>query len=253
MRRAAAYVIFSVAGLLGIGSLIAFLAFLILGLPHSVVAPGADPSKALWLDAGLCLIFFLQHSGLVRRSFRRWSTRFIPEDYWGAAYAISSGMALLALVLLWRGVGSFRLALQGIVRWSFHAILVLSLLVFAWGAVVLGTFDPFGLRSILHRLRGATAKRGALLVRGPYRWIRHPLYGAMILMIWSCPDLTADRLLFNLAFTGWILVGTLLEERDLVADFGAEYRDYQRRVPMLVPRTLGPRWTESSPHRSGVG
>ena len=34
-----------------------------------------------------------------------------------------------------------------------------------------------------------------MVVRGPYRWVRHPLYLTTLLMIWSYPDLTADRLL----------------------------------------------------------
>ena len=74
-----------------------------------------------------------------------------------------------------------------------------------------------------------------MVVRGLYRWVRHPLYLAMLMMIWSYPDLTADRLLFNVLFTGWIIVGTVLEERDLVENFGDDYRNYQRRVPMLIP------------------
>jgi protein-S-isoprenylcysteine O-methyltransferase Ste14 len=59
-------------------------------------------------------------------------------------------------------------------------------------------------------------------------------------MIWSCPDLTADRLLFNLLWTAWIVVGTLLEERDLVAQFGEEYRVYQTEAPMLIPSSIRP-------------
>lgn len=61
------------------------------------------------------------------------------------------------------------------------------------------------------------------------------MYLTTLLMIWSYPDLTADRLVFNLLFTGWIIVGSVLEERDLVADYGDDYRNYQRRVPMLIP------------------
>ena len=57
--------------------------------------------------------------------------------------------------------------------------------------------------------------------------------------------MTADRLLLNGLFTAWIVVGALLEERDLVREFGEAYRGYQRRVPMLVP------W--SSPDRSPKG
>jgi len=42
-------------------------------------------------------------------------------------------------------------------------------------------------------------------------------------------------LLFSVLFTAWIIVGTVLEERDLVADYGEVYQYYQRAVPMLVP------------------
>ncbi|MEJ2718947.1 MAG: hypothetical protein P8182_17760 [Deltaproteobacteria bacterium] len=70
--------------------------------------------------------------------------------------------------------------------------------------------------------------------------MRHPLYFACILLIWSSPDLTADRLLFNILWTVWIVIGTVLEERDLVASFGEAYRDYQRNVPMLIPYRIRP-------------
>jgi len=74
-----------------------------------------------------------------------------------------------------------------------------------------------------------------ITVAGPYRWVRHPLYLFMILMIWSCPDLTADRLLFNLLWTVWVAIGSYFEERDLIIEFGDVYREYQKRVPMLIP------------------
>jgi hypothetical protein len=37
-----------------------------------------------------------------------------------------------------------------------------------------------------------------------------------------------------------IFIGSILEERDLVSDFGDIYRDYQRKVPMLIPRHFHP-------------
>ncbi len=54
------------------------------------------------------------------------------------------------------------------------------------------------------------------------------------------PDLTLDRLLLNLLFTVFVIVGTLFEERDLVATFGEAYRSYQRKVPMLIPWRIRP-------------
>jgi protein-S-isoprenylcysteine O-methyltransferase Ste14 len=44
-----------------------------------------------------------------------------------------------------------------------------------------------------------------------------------------------DRLLFNLLWTIWIVIGSYFEEKDLIAEFGDAYREYQKRVPMLVP------------------
>ncbi len=47
-------------------------------------------------------------------------------------------------------------------------------------------------------------------------------------------------MLFNILWTAYIIVGTLLEERDLGAVLGDEYRDYQRNVPMLIPYNVRP-------------
>jgi protein-S-isoprenylcysteine O-methyltransferase Ste14 len=43
-------------------------------------------------------------------------------------------------------------------------------------------------------------------------------------------------------FTAYVVVGTLLEEKKLVAEFGEEYRSYQRRVSMLVPLKWAGTW-----------
>jgi hypothetical protein len=39
----------------------------------------------------------------------------------------------------------------------------------------------------------------------------------------------------DVLWTAWICVGAVLEEADLLADFGDAYRDYRRKVPMLIP------------------
>jgi protein-S-isoprenylcysteine O-methyltransferase Ste14 len=36
-------------------------------------------------------------------------------------------------------------------------------------------------------------------------------------------------------WTIWIIIGSILEERDLVEQFGDDYRSYREVVPMLVP------------------
>jgi protein-S-isoprenylcysteine O-methyltransferase Ste14 len=43
-----------------------------------------------------------------------------------------------------------------------------------------------------------------------------------------------DRLLFNLLWTVWMVIGSYLEKIDLVAEFGDAYQEYQEKVPMLI-------------------
>ena len=64
--------------------------------------------------------------------------------------------------------------------------------------------------------------------------IRHPWYTACLLLPWA-RDLDVSALAASVAFSLYVLVGTWLEERKLVVEFGEEYRAYQRRVSMLVP------------------
>lgn len=226
------------AGLLGGLSLLALAAFLFLG-SLNLVDLRLGEAAGLLLDTGLCLLFFVQHSSMVRRGYRRRLARFIDPAYHPALYSITSGLALLALLVLWQGSAQVLVAPGGIVRWVLRACFVLSVVGFLWGVRSLGSVDTFGIRSGLMAMHGRRPAELPFTVRGPYRWVRHPLYLFCLVMIWSCPDLTADRLLFNVLWTVWIVVGTMLEERDLVAALGEEYRDYQRRVPMLLPTRLG--------------
>ena len=193
-------------------------------------------SKILVWDAALSFAFFLQHSGMVRRSFRARLTAVIALRYQGAVYAVASGVVLTLVVLLWQRSETHLLVLHGAPLWIAQACAVSAVVVFVRSAYVLGSlFDPLGLVPIKRHLRGISEGPSAFVVKGPYRWVRHPLYSCILVLFWSNPDLTADRLLFNVIWTGWIVVATVLEEGDLVGDFGDAYLAYRRKVPMLVP------------------
>jgi methanethiol S-methyltransferase len=189
-------------------------------------------------DALLSLLFFLQHSGMVRRGFRARAAGFVPPRYYPAVYAIASGVALAALVLLWQPSGRHLLVLDGLSLRITQAGALGAFAFFLWGGFALRGFDPFGLSPLRAYLRGQQEQRPAFVVRGPYQWVRHPLYFSILLLIWLSPDLTVDRLLFNTLWTAWIWIGTVLEERDLTHEFGDAYRQYRRTVPKLIPWRL---------------
>jgi protein-S-isoprenylcysteine O-methyltransferase Ste14 len=228
------HLVLLMSALLGGLSLIGFGLFLAMG-PFEIVSLGLRPRAALVWDAVLCLLFFVQHSTMIRRPFRERLGRVVPAHYQPAVYSIASGVGLLLLVGLWQHSHVLLLVVEGPLRWVLRGLFVVAGAVFLWAVRALGSLDTFGLGPIRAHLRGTTSRSLPLAIRGPYRWVRHPLYSLFLVMAWASPDLTADRLLFAVLFTGWIVLGTVLEERDLVRDLGEPYREYQKQVPMLVP------------------
>jgi protein-S-isoprenylcysteine O-methyltransferase Ste14 len=194
------------------------------------------PRAALAWDAGLSLLFFAQHSGMVRRPFRARLARVVPARYDGAFYAICSGLTLLLVVVLWQRVDIRVFRLEGAARWIVLALngLAAALLVVS-GYRVRRTLDIFGFRPIRAHWRGEALRMAPFSVEGPFRWVRHPLYACVLALLWIRPEMMADGLLLSTLWSGWMIVGTVLEERDLVADFGDVYWRYQQQVPMLVP------------------
>lgn len=190
--------------------------------------------RVLLFDAGLSILFF-QHCCMIRRPFRSSLERLIPEKYYSAFYAIVSCIVLLMILVFWQGSDRAFAAFHGISYWIFRSMYLASLVGFTWGARVLKFFDSFGISQIMNFLHGRKPGQMPFIVKDPYQWVHLPLYFFTLLVIWSCPKLTMDRLMFNFLWTIWISVGALLEEQDLIADFGSSYIEYKRRVPMLIP------------------
>jgi protein-S-isoprenylcysteine O-methyltransferase Ste14 len=243
MQKCLAYTVIFLAYIFGSGSLVMFGIFCYVGSLH-LARLGLNEGGILFFDFCLSMVFFLQHSGMVRKPFRRFFSRLIPEAYGSAFYAILSGIVLFAVIIFWQVSSNTVATAKGALRLLLRVIFAASLVGFYWGTKALGFFDPYGIRAIKYRLRGKKPKEIPLTISGPYRFVRHPLYFFVLLMIWSNPYLTLDRLLFNVLWTTWICLGAFLEERDLVADFGEAYREYKRKVPMLLPWRIHPSWPE---------
>ncbi len=78
-----------------------------------------------------------------------------------------------------------------------------------------------------------------LITKGFNKWVRHPLYFSMLLIIWGFFLFRPSDINFVLAGVTsiYLYFGTKLEEGKLVEEFGNEYKLYQKSVPMLIPFT----------------
>ena len=245
-RKPGALLLVAAAYVLGGGGMLAWLVFLLMG-PPAPVDIGLGMAGGLLLDTLLCLLFFVQHSIMVRRKFRLWLTRTVRADFHGALYAAASGSCLLVVVGLWQPVGSPWWAPGGTVRWAMMAVFLAAGAGAWWGSRSLGEFDALGVKPAMQAFDSEKPMAAsAFAVRGPYRWVRHPLYLFSLVIIWSGPVFTADRLLHNGLWTVWIVIGATMEERDLVGCFGDAYRTYQKTVPMLLPTSLKPRTPDAT-------
>ncbi|HVI57510.1 MAG TPA: isoprenylcysteine carboxylmethyltransferase family protein [Luteimonas sp.] len=225
-----------------------------LGVPKDIDGGASGAlAAALAIDLALLGLFAVQHSGMARPGFKRWWTRFVPAPIERSTYVLLSSLALLLLFWQWRPLPQ---ALWNIehagVRMALHVLCALGWLLVLSSTFLINHFDLFGLRQVWqYGRRGADVGEQPFVTRAFYRIVRHPLMLGFLIAFWSTPTMTLGHLLFALATTGYILVAVrFLEERDLVAQYGDTYRDYQRRVPMLLPlpkRQARPTATVSRP------
>jgi protein-S-isoprenylcysteine O-methyltransferase Ste14 len=206
-------------------------------VPKSIdSAPLLPFSQALAIDLALLAIFAVQHSLMARPFFKRWITRYIPAEAERSTYVLAASLALILLVRFWQPLG-------GVVWQVEHAgaISVLyGLFAMGWLLVLVSTFlinhfDLFGLRQSWLALTGQQYRPVTFRQPWLYRQVRHPLYLGFFIALWSTPTMTVTHLVFAVMASAYIVVGTLLEERDLKAEH-PEYADYAKRVPRYIPR-----------------
>lgn len=230
------YLIFVAAFLYAIG----FVGNLV--VPRSIDnGVAAAIGEAVVVNVVLLALFAVQHSVMARPAFKRWWTRLIPETIERSTYVLLSSLVLFLMFWQWRTMP----AVVWNIAWLPGRIGLQVLFWLGWSTVLDSTFminhfDLFGLRQVYLAWRAEpyseTGFRSPLL----YRVVRHPLMLGFIIAFWAAPTLTAGHLLFALATTGYILIALQIEEHDLTAALGDEYREYRRRVPMLIPGLLRP-------------
>lgn len=146
-------------------------------------------------------------------------------------FAFEAILALLVINARYWFVEPFRV--QQVVSWL---LLTVSAVLVIWGIVLLRRFG---------RSRPATGgapefeweNTASLVTTGIYRYIRHPMYSSLLFLTWGTllKSVSASTLALAVMATIALAATARIEEREDVARFGEDYRQYMKRTRRFVP------------------
>lgn len=197
---------------------------------------------SFWLIILAVLAYGLLHSFLAslktKASARKW-IGLSGERWFRLAYnliAIVTLVPILFLPILLIDQEIYTIQFPWILlTLSIQALAVISLMI---GLQQTGIGKFIGLRQMVLP-EDTTPPR--LVTSGLYRYMRHPLYTAGLVIIWLLPIMTWNLLALNIGLTAYVFIGSYFEERKLLLEFGEDYAEYRERTPMLIPGVKIPR------------
>ncbi len=125
------------------------------------------------------------------------------------------------------------------------SVLVFGILFFGWffkyrkpSDVIVSTYVTFSKLkggAILKKPEGRTEP---LVIKGPYRYVRHPLYFGIVVLVlgfWLLLDFNFLLISAILMLLWFNFVVASFEEKELRAMFGKQYEQYSKKVPRIIP------------------
>ncbi|MEL7254825.1 MAG: isoprenylcysteine carboxylmethyltransferase family protein [Pseudomonadota bacterium] len=194
---------------------------------------------AIAVNALLVLQFPIAHSVLLSGPGMKLLSRLVPGPHGGTlsttTFAIIASVQLFVLFAFWTPSGIVWWRAEGWVFWAIcaaYAVSWLLLLKASWDA---GAEVQAGALGWMTLMKNSKLRFPDMPTGGLFRFIRQPIYLSFALTLWTVPVWTPDQLALAIVLTAYCLAAPKLKERRFEKRYGKRFRDYQARVPYMVP------------------
>jgi protein-S-isoprenylcysteine O-methyltransferase Ste14 len=188
-------------------------------------APADTGYSGVAVNFGLFTVFAMHHSLLARTRAKAWINDIFASEVERTVYVWVASLLFVGVAALWQPVPGTIWNLSGTAAVMAWAGQIAGVVFTAWSARSLGILELAGIRP-----PAQSAAPVELRTDGPYGFVRHPIYFAWLLLVWSVPLMNGTRLSFAIISTLYLAVAVPFEERSLVALFGPSYTRYQKKV-----------------------
>jgi protein-S-isoprenylcysteine O-methyltransferase Ste14 len=201
----------------------------------------------------LWIVYCVVHSALISTTVTNFLKRALGKKYrfyrlFFNTFSVSTLVPLLIYSHSARWNAELLFRWEGYMRIIQYCLIALAAILVATGARHYRMPQFLGIQQILRKKSGnAMAENGQFDSSGVLGVIRHPWYVAVFILLWAS-DQNRTGIIINLILSAYLVIGTLLEERKLVLEFGDLYRQYQDKVSMFIPM----KWLKAEVHRWGV-
>lgn len=193
--------------------------------------------KAMTFFIASLILYYAAHSILADNQVKKWlTTHLIAPKWYRINFNIFAIISLLAVVFLYKITPKDSLFDSGYFNQIIGSLLMLT------GVILLKkAMRNYDLREFsgTAQLKNKGSKIiGELNTAGFNQYVRHPLYFAALFIFWGLLLAIPNTGVLAITFvsTAYLIIGTKLEEQKLVQEFGDAYLNYQKEVPMLIPR-----------------
>lgn len=182
------------------------------------------------------LVYFAVHSVLASMAVKKWFSNKLPGYFHLYRLAYNLVAMILLVIPLWLSI-SWRSDLiiqwQGTAEIVSYALTLFALAGFVASATIYDGAHFMGLSQFREKDR-AVIDQEQFKISWMHRYVRHPWYFLGLVFIWS-RDMDIHQLTGTVLITLYLIVGSKLEEKKLIVNYGEAYRHYCNRVAGLVP------------------